>query len=290
MKAMKMNATQRKELKYGLIFLSPWIFGFVVFMAYPIFFSLYMSFHKVITSGSGFGFEFVGFKNYMHTLTINLDFTFAVIDYIKSLFIQVPLIVVMSLVIAMLLNQPVKFRGFYRTLYFLPVIIMSGPVVTVLEKYDIFASFNLSEIGIMRWLEASNLGIIQDITMSLVSNIALILWYSGVQILIFLSSLQKNNKDVYEAARIDGASTWQIFWKITLPGLSDVIVINFIYTIVLLTTLVENPVTLMIRQHMFNKNYGFGYASAQGWIYTVVTLGLLGTYMIVMKIIGKKGD
>lgn len=287
---MKMTRTQKKELKYGLLFLIPWLLGYALFMIYPIFFSLYMSFTNVITSGSGFSFEFVGLSNYMHALTINLNFVLGLVAYLQTLIVQVPLIVIMSLVVALLLNQPVKFRSAYRTLYFLPVIIMSGPVVTILEKYNIFASFNLDNIAVIRYLQAIDLGLISDLTITLVSSISLILWYSGVQILIFLSALQKSQKDVYEAALIDGASSWQVFWKITLPGLKDVILINFIYTIVLLTTLVENPITLMIKDNMFNKDYGFGYASAMGWIYAVCILVMLGLYFSIIKLIERRSD
>lgn len=290
MKLSKMNNTQKKELKYGLLFLSPWIIGYLVFMIYPIFFSLYMSFTKVVTSGSGFVFEFVGMQNYLHTLTINLNFVIKLIAYLQSLIIQVPLIVIMSLVLAMLLNQPVKFRSAYRTLYFLPVIIMSGPVVTILEKYDVFASFNMENITIIQWLEAADLGFISVLTITLVSKISLILWYSGVQILIFLSALQKGQKDIYEAALIDGASGWQVFWKITLPSLKDVILINFIYTIVLLTTLVDNPITNSIKENMFDKAYGFGYASAQGWVYAICILIMLGMYYAIIKLIERRSD
>lgn len=290
MKLSKMSSTQKKELKYGLLFLSPWLIGYLVFMIYPIFFSLFMSFTKVVTSGTGFQFEFIGFENYLHTLTINLNFVLKLLAYLQTLVVQVPLIVIMSLVLAMLLNQPVKLRSAYRTLYFLPVIIMSGPVVTILEKYSVFASFNMDNIAIIQWLESANLGMISSLTITLVSSISLILWYSGVQILIFLSALQKSQKDIHEAALIDGASGWQIFWKITLPGLKDVILINFIYTIVLLTTLVDNPVTNMIKENMFDKAYGFGYASAQGWVYAVCILVMLGIYYTIIKLMERRND
>ena len=106
----------------------------------------------------------------------------------------------------------------------------------------------------------------------LFSDIIIIFWFSGVQILIMLAGIQKMDKQVYEAAHVDGAGSWEIFWKITLPSLKALIFVSTIYTIVLLSTFSNNEVIVQIKNNMFatDANFGYGFASAMSWIYMLV--------------------
>ena len=110
----------------------------------------------------------------------------------------------------------------------------------------------------------------------LFAQIIVILWYSGVQILIFIAGLQKIDKSLYEAAKIDGGSAWECFWKITLPILKPMILLNAIYTLVTLANSGQNNIINLIYSNMFSATRGYGFASAMAWMYALVILILLG--------------
>jgi len=100
----------------------------------------------------------------------------------------------------------------------------------------------------------------------------MILWYSGVQILIFLSALQKIDPSLYEAAKIDGGSDWECFWKITLPTIKPMILLTAIYSVIFLSSNEQNELINMIKTAMFSgtKEKGYGYASAMAWMYAII--------------------
>jgi len=104
-----------------------------------------------------------------------------------------------------------------------------------------------------------------------------VLWFSGVQVLVFLAGLQKEDRSLYEAARIDGASAWEAFWNVTLPELKPLVLVNVIYTIVFLSTFALNEVIVTIRNNMFSTFTGFGYAAAVAWLYFL----LIGVVLLV---------
>jgi ABC-type sugar transport system permease subunit len=103
--------------------------------------------------------------------------------------------------------------------------------------------------------------------MDVLSRVVIILWYSGVQILIFIAGFQTISQTIYEAVRIDGASPWDSFWKITLPASIPFISLNVLFTIIDMFTFPLNPVIQQIRDNMFKVDTGYGYASALAWIY-----------------------
>ena len=117
----------------------------------------------------------------------------------------------------------------------------------------------------------------------LLTSFILILWFSGVQILIYLSSLQKIDKSIYEAASIDGASSWETFWKITLPSLSTTTIINAAYTIITLSHFSENKVIKYIYGQTYAVQGGIGYASAMSFLFFLVLLLLLVVIFLVLR-------
>ena len=120
---------------------------------------------------------------------------------------------------------------------------------------------------------------------ALFEEIIIIFWFSGVQIIIFLSALQKIDRSVYEAASIDGAGPWNAFWKITLPSLTGMIVINSVYTIVTLATFANNEVIGVISSAMTStkEGQGYGFASAMAWVYMIIIFLALGLVLLLFK-------
>jgi len=272
---------RKRNAIFGYLFCLPWLIGFIVLTTYPLVYSFYMSFNNITIGATGIETEFVGMNNFIYAFTLDLPFLGSLFETVRTVSLMTPLVIILSLVIGLLLNKIERFKGFFRTLYFLPVIIVSGTLMTILEDNGVFDVVNLDSATIYRWLSGTALSPILYITSFLIGRIFTVLWFSGVQILIYLSGLQKMNTSVYEAASIDGASAWQCFWKITLPALKQFTVINVFYTITMLSTFETNPVIVLIQSNMFGTaiNQGLGYSSALSWIYFVVIILMLLVFL-----------
>ncbi|MEG6612040.1 sugar ABC transporter permease [Pseudoclostridium thermosuccinogenes] len=278
---LRLGVTTRREMK-GYLFILPWLVGFGIFFAYPMFQSFIYSISSVRITAKARIVKPVGFDNYMYIFTKDIYFVERLRAFFLNTIFSLPVILVFSLMIAMLINQKIKFKGFFRTLFFLPIIVVSGPVlerlisegattIPMIEQYGVYDIIN----------EVVPYMLVEPISY-LFSQLILILWYSGVPILIYLAGLQKIDINLYEAALIDGASSWVVFWKITLPSLKGIILINAIYTLVFLGTSEINEVIILIKNNMLNPNTGFGIASAMAWTFTVG----LGLIMVIIYFIG----
>jgi len=274
---MKRRSLSSRQAGIGYLFSAPWALGFCAFTAYPLLFSLYMSTRAVTITANGIVSEPMGLRNFSYALTLDMGFIMALLEAIKFVGIITPLVIILSFVIGLILSQPIKMKGLFRTIYFFPVVIISGSLMSLLEGSGMFSIINFEQSGVYRSLSAAGLGAFWEVVRFLVSNIFTVLWFSGVQILIYLSGMQKLNRAMYEAAWIDGASGWQCFWKITLPCTSQFTLINVVYTVVTLATFSANGVIEKIRIDMFGSRQfqGMGYASAMAWIYFVIILVML---------------
>lgn len=285
-KRYKLNH-RRREAIAGLLFISPWILGFLMFMMYPIYFSLKMSFSKVYITTNGVDTQPIGFDNYKYAFLSDPDFVEKLLNFIKFTVIAVPIIVVFALFVALLINQPIRFRGVFRAIFFLPVVITSGEVMNELFSQGAASLPMLNKYGIINFIRMSLSPAWAGPIINIMQQFILILWYSGVQILIFLAGLQKVNKQTFEAAAIDGASPWEMFWKIILPVVKPFILINIIYSIIDIFVYTSNDVIIMIKDNMFKVATGYGYASALAWIYFSIIFVIL---IIVLLIFSRKEE
>ncbi|MCM3618885.1 sugar ABC transporter permease [Sutcliffiella horikoshii] len=284
---MKQLSMRSKNTLTGLMFISPWILGFLLFTAYPLFYSLYLSFQKVRITTEGIQTTFVKFDNYKDAFTVDALFTQKLLTFVQELVLSVPIIIVFSLIIAILLNQPIRFRNFFRMIFFLPVIIASGPVINELISQGVTSIPSIKDYAVFETMLSAD-SIFSSVLLYLMDNLIIILWFSGVQFLIFLAALQKIDTQVYEAAKIDGASNWECFWKVTLPSIFPMIVVNTVYTIVTFSIFSLNPVIDHIQTNMFQINTGFGYASALSWIYFLLIAAALAISVALLTVRGKK--
>lgn len=277
---MKLKVRHRtRQALFGYAFIGLWIIGFFVFTLYPLIQTFLLSLNNVRVSTSGILTDPVGFQNYQDAFLLDVNWGRMLIDYVLQTAISVPIIIVFSLVIAMMLNEGFRGRGVLRTIFFLPVIITSGPVI---EKLMDQGSTTLPGLTDLAQSEDIIPGpaIIVSLFQYLMSSFIVLLWFTGVQILIFLAGLQQMSGSVYEAAKIDGASRWEIFWKITLPALRGMIVLNVVYTIVSLSLFTLNPVIVKIAGTTFDPSQGgIGYASALSWIYFAVMVIILAIFV-----------
>ena len=286
---IKQGRLEAREARMGYLFLLPWLIGVVVFLLFPLGQSFYYMWFNIRITPLATKFTWVGTGNFTQIWLENPEFPKQLVTYIWQTIVEVPVIVVFALIIAMMLNGKIKCKAFFRLIFFLPVIIVSGPVMNMLvsEGASTIPSMNTQVIvnAISTFLPASIAASIGEIF----SNMIMILWYSGVQILIFLSALQKVDPSLYEAAKMDGGSGWECFWKITLPTIKNFILLNAVYTVIFLSGNEQNQLITMIESAMFSgtKEKGYGYASAMAWMYSIIVTLIV---LIFFLLLGNKKD
>lgn len=271
-----------REAVYGYGFVAIWVIGFLIFTLVPLVQTFLFSLNRVTVEATGIRLDFVNWANYSRALFTDPNFVQLLIEYGVETLVSVPIIIIFSLIIAMFLNLRFTFRGVFRTIFFLPVVITSGPVIQELTAQGATSVPGISNAAaIADFLSRIPLALANPIKY-LMTSFILILWFSGVQILIYLSSLQKIDKSIYEAASIDGASSWESFWKITLPSLSGTTLVIAIYTIITLSHFSENKVIKYIYGQTYAVEGGIGYASAMSFIYFVILILLLAVISLLL--------
>ncbi len=284
MKKLRVGLVARREMK-GYLFLLPWLIGFVTFFAVPLVQSLWYSLHDVKVTANGLKMTYIGLENFRYIFYEDVVFTEQLTSFYTDSVLRLAVILVFSLVIAMMLNQPIRGKGVFRTLFFLPIIVVSGPVLERLVNEGATTVPLIDSYGVNGIVEALLPPLLARPLSGLFSQLILVLWYSGVPILIYMTGLQKIDGALYEAAMIDGANGWVSFWKITLPALRPMILINGVYTIVFLATTGLNEVIETINGRMFSTavDGGYGKASAMAWVYAVTLAMALGVLLLLTR-------
>ncbi len=281
---VKTGKLKKREARMGYLFTAPYIVGVLAFFLYPLIMSVVYTFYNVYYHANGNKImDFEGFYYYQRifeketTLIVDLG-TLSI-----KLLMAVPLIVVFSLLMAMLLNMKIRGKGIFRTIYFLPVIVISGPVMTQITSET--SSIQAVDLSLIEQILNSVLPMWLATGISFIfQNILLMLWYSGVQILIFLAALQKIDTSLYEAAKIDGGSGWECFWKITLPTIKPMLLLNALYTVVFLSQeSLISPIIERIATVMSANNEGYGYTSTFALMYSLVILVFVGIVALAFK-------
>lgn len=265
MKRRKPSLEKRRS-RSGYIFVLPWVIGFLIFQLYPFIQSFILSFGE-LTDLTGLKTRWIGFDNYIAIFRDDVDFVPAFIETIWQTLLYTPFIIVISLVIALLLNQKIKGRGLFRVIFFLPVLLGSGTVMAQLGE-----AANIMQIPptIEQYVNYYFSTDIASFINSILSEIVRMFWKTGVQIIIFLGGLQSISDSYYEAAKVDNANSWDMLWKITLPMLSPMIYLNVIYTLIDSFRSEDNAIAGLIVNRVFD-NSDFTYGSAMGWLYFLVS-------------------
>jgi len=278
------NLSKKRKIE-GLLFATPWIIGFMIFWLFPLVSSLYLSFTES-SIHQFFGGNFVKLDNYFAVIS-DVNFGRDFVGTLTNSLLNIPIIIIFSLFAASLLNQKIKGRWFFRAVFFMPVI-LAGAVMTVLFSIE---SGNNEGLG-SKLVEQMGF-LTQLLGDDLISRLGIIIWQSSVQILIFLSGLQGIPRSIYEASEIDGASPWESFWKITIPYLSPIIILNIIYSVIDSFTEPANKIIEMIKISIFQK-FDFGFASALSWLYFILILlfilMVMGAGALINRSSGKEWD
>jgi len=278
----EMRQRTRKAL-YGYSFVGLWIIGFVIFTLIPLVQTYLYSMNDVTVLATGIDLKFIRWENYSRALFTDPKFVELLIEYVVETLVSVPIVLIFSMIIAMFLNLKFRGKGIFRTIFFLPVVITSGPVIQELTAQGATSVPGIANSAVVATFVSELPRYLRNPVDYLLTSFILILWFSGVQILIYLSSLQKISKSLYEAASIDGASAWESFWKITLPSISTTTVINAVYTIITLSHFSENKVIKYIFSQTYAVEGGIGYASAMSFIYFIALALLLVIIYLVLN-------
>lgn len=278
----KKTKFEKRRSMAGYIFLSPWIFATLFLLIYPVIFSLMLSFGE-IKNYVTYSVNFVGINNYREAFIVDDKFLPLLLTSISDMLINTPMILVFSLIVAIILNRRIKFRAGFRLIFFLPVLLGSGYIMQQLLGQNVhgdsleFARGMLLPDNVQMYIGQTATKYITEFF----SRITLIMWKSGVQIILALSGLQGISPSLYESSRIDGASEWEIFWKITLPMITPILLLNAVYTIISFA-IEDNDLLNYVISVAFSDNR-FEYSSALGWLYFVVVLLMIGIVFIILK-------
>lgn len=287
----------KKRIRWGYVFVLPFVIGFLLFFLSPLILYVVLGFSRLSLTNNGMQLSLVGLENFRQVLFVRVGYLNDVLKNLGELLITSPAIVLYSFFIATLLNQKFHGRGFARAIFFLPVIMASG-IAAVSNNdslmghaiYALSGEVSLSGDGnnttmvkgLMNLLGTSFSPQLFSFVSALVGKIYTITMSSGVQILTFLAGLQGISPSLYEASSMEGATGWENFWKITLPMISPVVLVNSVYTVVDQLGGATNSVIMSMYDTALRQNQ-FGYSSAMGLIYFALIFAVVGLVIFVMS-------
>lgn len=305
----KLRYDQQKVF-ISVLFILPTIIGFLLFFLYPLIMSFIYSLSTlelaqggpIIHFGKAFTIDAIQdknyttpdpnvtsiFFNYIYALRENVDFPVQLWNTVQTTVIDTVVITIFSLLIAVLLNGDFKGRGFVRAIFFLPVIFNSEAISEALESASSLSTlasqdsanalsqlFDLKTFLIELKMPAFLVTFLSSITSAIYRTIS----YSGIQILIFLAAIQSVPKHLYEAAKIEGATAYEAFWKITLPMVSPMMIPVIVYTIVdsFLRSDINDIIDLQFKQSAYGRH------AAMSWIYLIASLLILAAFVGIVS-------
>ena len=276
-KKKRLYGIEKIKSKYGLLFVLPWIFGYLTFFIVPLIQSVWYSLCDVSMTEDGVKTNFIGLKSYNYYLFEDPEYLSNLTSDIGSLLYSLPIILLISLVLAIMLNQRFKGRLFFRAVYFMPVIIASGVVIELLfmttDEEIISSGVNValtdsmfSVEDVIGWLNIPDK--VATYIKIIINNIFDLLWSCGIQTVLFIAGLQSIPRSLYEASNVEGATKWEEFWFITFPMLGSVTLLVSLFTIVdQFTSTRRNIIDLAYSQ----MNVGvYDTTSTMLWIYFII--------------------
>lgn len=294
MKKRSSGGIESIKRRYGYMFVIPWILGIIVFVIVPLFTSLMYGLSDIKMTESGLQATFIGFKNYYKLFAESADYTNLMVESFSSLFTSLPIIVALSMMLALVLNQKFAGRTFARAVFFLPVIIGSSVVMAKLSSFSMqqglmetsgmTASQSSTYMNVINFSELiemlhlpENIGKLLSGWLSDTFNL---IWSCGIQILLFVAGLQTIPDQLYEVGKVEGISKWEEFWFVTVPMMGRVILLVIFYTIVELFvekgTLVSKATTLLLQQD-------YSTSSAMLWPYFLITGIIIAIIVFLYK-------
>ncbi len=286
-RSYKLGLMTKRSL-YGWLFILPFIIGFIFFVLSPLYTALVLSFNvQTFDSVTGIvDIEPYGFTAYIEAITKTADFINNLLASGQELIIQVPSILIFSFLMANILNQNFRGRTFARAVLFMPVITSAGVAATLLTGGGAFDESQMASMGAQAMNIAGNIeesigGTFGSFIGSAFDKLSTILNSSGVPILIFLAGLQTISPSIFESSKVEGATGWENFWKITFPMISPMILVNAIYTMIDVLCGMNNPML----DYLYKQN---GVANqvdlmAMSWMYFLITAIIISVVAAVIS-------
>ncbi len=295
---------EKKKGLYGYGFIALWFIGTLWLFIIPVLTSLWYSLcdTKLLAkadalemgmTSAGIYTEWNGFKNFVNAFTVDTEFLPKLGSSLGEILPNTLVIMIFSLFIAVILNQKFRGRTLARAIFFLPVLIATGPVISVIngdmtsqgisdasQFSTLFKTDLVTEL--MEFIGIYNINqTFTDVIKNITSDVLNLVWNSGIQILIFLSALQTIPPSAKEAASIEGATAWEFFWKITFPYISPMILSNLVYTVIDAFVSTDNEVMKYVLKQ--SGNWEYGYAAALAWIYFAIVGACLGLICVIIN-------
>lgn len=285
----KHRSIESRHSRNGFLFILPWFIGVCLFFLKPLFQTVTFSFSKVSVDLGGFDTKFVGLENYKYALYGSPEYLNNLMDSLNDFAYQIPIILILSFIIAVVLNSKFRGRSFFRSLYFIPVIIINSVVMQFLGNSssveELSGAAQSAYLGGLIDFEGLflQMGIPLETTnliFGYVNQIFDLIWQCGVQIVLFISGLQSIPEQLYEVSKVEGASKWEEFWYITVPMLGNSIVLVVIYTVVEFCVSQNNKVITQAYKVLLDQQI-YDISSAMLWLYFAVIGSVTAALFIV---------
>ncbi len=291
-KKRTLTLTERRN-NSGYLFVAHWIVGLLLFFLIPTISSIIYSFSHVYTTNEGIQMDWVGLQHFNEILKVDPKYVDNLRDSVVGQLTSLPIIISLSMILAVVLNSEFKGRTVFRGIFFLPVILANSVVMNLLasDRVDV-PLFNMTSgdgaamAGMIDFEEI--LGGLQlpqaisDLFSQYLANIFDIIWSCGVQTILFLAGLQSIPKQLYEVGRIEGCTRWETFWFLEVPSLRNIIQLVLIYTMIDQFTSLSSPVMKQATELMFNQQV-YDESSAMLWLYFLIVGAVLALLLVVFN-------
>ncbi len=300
MKKHRLSLENKRKVN-GYLFILPWLVGFAAFYVRSLFMTVEFSLSDLqmdVVNG-GYTLSWVGLKNFIYAFTAHGSFKQILTSSVMNMVVDIPLIIFFSLFMALLLNRKFKGRTLVRAIFFLPVILNAEAILDAIESATAMVATGVSASSQEVAAESAGIGMayyidlfgslmlprwLLDYIVGATDRITSIISASGVQIVIFIAALQSIPGNLYEVAKMEGATAYETFWKVTLPMITPHIITNIVYTVV--DSFVSSDVVTLAYNEAF-KNYNYGLSAVFSLVSTLVTCGIL---LLICGVITKKSS
>lgn len=300
MKKRRLSLESKRKIN-GYLFILPWLVGFLVFYVRSLFMTIEFSLSDLTMDvvNGGYNLTWVGLKNYIYAFTAHGSFKQILTSSTLNMVVDIPLIIFFSLFMALLLNRKFKGRTLVRAIFFLPVILNAEAIMDAIESATAMVATGVSVSSQEMAAETAGIGMayyidlfgslmlprwVLNYIVGAADRITSIISASGVQIVIFIAALQSIPGNLYEVAKMEGATAYETFWKVTLPMITPHIITNIVYTVV--DSFISSDVVTLAYNEAFT-NYNYGLSAVFSLISTLVTCGIL---LLICGAITKKSS
>ena len=284
--------TRRKDAIAGLLFIAPWLIGTIFFFLRSFVMVFFYAFNEVIPEVGRIEYKFVGWGSFKQAFTKDTAFIRSFAESVGGILLTSVFVIFFSMFVALILNGKFRGRALTRTIFFLPVIIATGPILDIISGDEIAkllmsgqqtsTMFGTGSVQDLLTNIGLPIGVVEAFAM-FINGIFSLSWKSGIQILLFLAGLQNVPQHLYEAAEVEGASGWEKFWRITLPIITPILLLNSVYTLIDgFTDYTSSTVKLIV---VNTQNLNLSYAASIGVTYFLIIFAFV---ILVYAIFNRK--